>query len=72
MAQGYKRDESLRAVGLTKNQFYYKPKGTKPGKRKTELTRWRDPQTKQSHLIANTEVIKEIVELKLDQDHANR
>lgn len=71
MAQGYKRDESLRAVGLTKNQFYYKPKGTKPGKRKTDLTKWRDPQTKQSHLVANTEVVKEIVELKLDPDHAN-
>lgn len=71
ISQGYRRDESLRAVGLTKNQYYYKPKGTKPGKPKTEVTRWRDPKTKQYYNVANTEVVKQIVELKLNPDHAN-
>ena len=71
ISNGYKRDESLRLVGLSKHKYYYKSKVTKPGRQKTEVTKWRDPLTKQYHHVDNLEVIKEIVELKLDPDHAN-
>jgi transposase InsO family protein len=71
MHQGIKRDQCLEMVGLTKNQFYYQRTGKKPGRVKTETTTWRDPQTKIYHEVDNTEVVKQVVEIKLDPDHAN-
>lgn len=71
MNQGLKRDHCLELVGMTKNQFYYKSKGTKPGKQKTDTTKWRDPETKIYYDVDNADVVQQIVDLKLDPDHAN-
>lgn len=71
MGQGYRRNESLKAAGITKNQFYYKSKGTKPGKPKTEVTRWRDPKTRLIKNVPNADIVKQIVDIKVDPDHAN-
>jgi hypothetical protein len=38
MAQGLKRDKCLQICGLSKNQFYYKPKGGKRGRKKSKFT----------------------------------
>lgn len=71
MSNGMKRDHCLKLVGLTKNQFYYKSKGTRPGKQKSQYTKWRDPQTKISYNVDNKDVVKRIVEIKLDDDLPN-
>lgn len=71
MSSGMKRDHCLKLVGITKNQFYYKAKGTRPGKQKTQYTKWRDPQTKISYNVDNGDVVKRIVEIKLDDDFPN-
>lgn len=71
MGLGLNRDICLGIVGLTRNQFYYSAKGTKPGKGVSNYTLWRDPNTKQEHSIDNAEVVKKIVEIKLDPDLAN-
>ena len=38
MAKGLKRDKALAVCGLTKNEFYYKAKGGKVGRRKSKTT----------------------------------
>lgn len=71
MSKGLSRDNCLEIVSLTKNQFYHKPKGTKPGRTVTTVTKWRDPKSLEVHDISNEEVVKEIVSIKLDPDHSN-
>ena len=38
MAQGLKRDKVLAVCGITKNQFYHKPNGGKPGQKPSKFT----------------------------------
>lgn len=71
MGAGLKRDQCLAIVGLTRNQFYYQLKGTKPGKKASEITKFRDPKTLEEQEIDNAEVVKKIVEIKVDPDRAN-
>ena len=71
MSKGIKREESLRQSGLTRNQFYYKVKGNRRGRLKTETTKWRDPQTMKIYEVDNEQVTREIVDIKLDPDHPN-
>lgn len=71
MGLGLNRDVCLGIVGLTRNQYYYTAKGSKPGKGVSNDTFWRDPNTKQEHLIDNSEVVKKIVEIKLNPDLSN-
>ena len=71
MALGLKRDMCLKITGLTKHQLYYVSKGTKPGRRPTQTTQWRDPLTLITYSVANEEVVQKIVEIKLNPDQAN-
>ena len=71
MAAGLKRDQCLRITGLTKNQFYYVQKGTKPGRRPSDTTVWRDPSTLIKYEVDNRDVVQKIVEIKLNPDHTN-
>ncbi|MBK8514706.1 MAG: DDE-type integrase/transposase/recombinase [Saprospiraceae bacterium] len=71
MGQGLLRDQCLEIVGLSKNQFYYQAKGTRPGKSPTLTTAWRNPETYIVHQVDNQEVVKKVVAIKLDPDHAN-
>lgn len=68
MALGMTRDSCLDLVGLTKNQFYYKLTGTKPGKKPSGMTRWQDPRTRISYMVPNEEVVRKVVEIKLNPD----
>ena len=71
MSLGMRRDKCLEITGLTKNQFYYVSKGTKPGRRPSDITLWRDPLTLISYKVDNADVVTKIVEIKLDPDQAN-
>ncbi len=71
MSQGLNRDACLRITGLTKNQFYYIDKGTKPGKSVSHITPWRDPSSLINYEVDNRDVVQKIVEIKLDPDHTN-
>ena len=71
MGLGLVRDKCLEIVGLTRNQYYYKLKGTKPGKKATSVTKYRDPKTLEEQQIDNAEVVKKIVEIKVDPDRSN-
>lgn len=68
MALGLRRDRCLELTGLTRNEFYYQEKGMKPGKRASTMTRWRDPRTFQHYLVPNEEVIRKVVDIKLNPD----
>ncbi len=68
MAFGLRRDRCLDITGMTRNEFYYQEKGVKPGKRPSSMTRWRDPRTLQEYLVPNQEVVKKVVEIKLNPD----
>jgi putative transposase len=70
MSKGMNRDQCLEIVDLSKNQFYYTQKGTKPGRRPSTITKWRDPKTLIVKEVNNEEVILRAVEIKLDPDHA--
>ncbi len=71
MGQGLRRDECLRITRLTKDQFYYIEKGTKPGRSPSDTTPWRDPATLINYEFDNRDVVQKIVEIKLDPDHTN-
>lgn len=71
MSLGLKRDHCLSITGLTKNQFYYIQKGTKPGRGPSDVTVWRDPSTLIKYHVDNTDVVQKIVEIKVDPDQAN-
>jgi len=71
MSKGLKRDLCLSISGLTKNQFYYIEKGTRPGRKPTSATIWRNPEDMQEYLLDNADVVHKIVEIKLDPDLAN-
>jgi len=71
MNQGLSRDKCLDIAGLTKNQFYYEDKGSKPGRAVSQMTPWRDPSTLINYKVDNRDVVQKIVEIKLDPDHTN-
>lgn len=71
MSQGLTRDVCLDIVGLTKNQFYYKLKGTASGPGASLTTTWRDPCTLIKYEVDNVDVVHKIVEIKLNPDHTN-
>jgi len=71
MNKGLDRDTCLAITGLTKNQFYYTPTGTKKGKVASKNTPWRDPSTQILYEISNEDVVDKIVALKLDPDQTN-
>lgn len=71
MAKGLKRDHCLTILNITKSEFYYSSTGTKSGKSPSFWTNYRDPKTMKMKLVSNEDVVKRIIELKLDQDHPN-
>ncbi len=71
MSYGLKRDKCLSITGLTPNQFYYNEKGTKPGRRPSAVTLWRDPVTLIKHQVDNEDIVQKIVDIKLNPDLAN-
>lgn len=71
MSKGLVRDQCLGIVGLTKNQFYHKSKGIRPGRQATVTTPFRDPNTLQVKHRDDQQVIDQITSYKLDPDHAN-
>src|SRR5690606_25166845 len=71
MGQGLRRDNCLSILGLTKNQFYYKEKGTKPGKGVDKYTKRKDVKTQEEELVSTEVVVEEIVKMKQDPDQQN-
>jgi len=71
MSQGLSRDKCLAIVGLTKNQFYYQSNGLKPGRKRSDTTRWRNPHTLLTYEVSNNEVVDKIVDMKLNPDQTN-
>jgi transposase InsO family protein len=68
---GLSTDRCLEIVDLTKNQYYYKSKGTKPGKRASTVTLRKEQASANIIEVPNEKVVQRIVEIKLDSDHAN-
>jgi len=68
MGMGLRRDRRLDITGLSRNEFYFQEKGGKPGKRPSRMTRWRDPKTMMHYLIPNEEVVRQVVDIKLNPD----
>jgi predicted Zn-dependent protease with MMP-like domain len=70
-AQGLSLERCFEVTGLTKNQYYYKQSVKKRGRRPSTSTLYKDKSSKDTELIDNTTVVKRIVDIKLDPDHAN-
>jgi len=70
-SQGLSVDRCLSIVDLSKNQYYYKSKGTPRGRRPSQRTPRKESSSGKIHEVSNTDVVKRIVEIKLDPDHAN-
>lgn len=71
MSQGLKRDVCLAITRLTKDQFYYIQTGVKPGRRPSDTTIWRDPDTMIQYEVDNADVVQKVVEIKLNPDMPN-
>jgi len=62
---GVKLDKALKITGVSKNQYYYKAKSEKPGRKPTKNVVKRRADGSQS-LVSNDQIIDEIIETKLD------
>lgn len=71
MGQGLSRDKCLGITGLTKNQFYYNHKGSKPGKGVESYTRCKRAKSGEEQLVSTQIVVDEIVRMKQDPDQPN-
>jgi transposase InsO family protein len=70
-SQGLSLDRCFSITGLTKNQYYYKQSGNPRGKRPSTTTLYKDKSRGDELSIDNTSVVRRIVDIKLDPDHAN-
>ncbi|WP_235299801.1 hypothetical protein [Portibacter marinus] len=61
----------LEITYLSKHQLYYTPTGSKPGKRLTRFTLWKDTASGTKVQKPNAEVIDEIIEIRKDRDLPN-
>ena len=67
-SKGLRFQVCLDIVGLTRNQYYYKPTGEKSGKRPTTTTKYKDPQSKKITDVKNEVVVDKIIRIKQDVD----
>jgi len=65
-AQGLKRDRVLKLLGISKNQYYYRPKVGKRGGKKTSATRQASPDGKVE--CKNNEVVDQIKAIQNNPD----
>lgn len=70
-SKGISVSKCLSIIGLSKNQYYYKSNGKPIGRKPSKSTLRRNVKTGEEKLVCNTEVVTEIVKLKMDPDHAN-
>lgn len=70
-AQGLSLERCFAITDLTKNQYYYKPSGKKRGRRPSTSTLYKDNSSGGTESIDNSTVVRRIVDIKLDPDHAN-
>lgn len=70
-SHGLSLERCFAITGMTKNQYYYKQSGNKRGRRPSITTLYKDGSEGSTELIENTTVVKRIVDIKLDPDHAN-
>lgn len=71
MNYGLSRDAVLSITGLTKHQLYHKSKGSKPGKRPTHMTKWKDHTSQQIKERSNEELVGEIIKILSNPDLPN-
>lgn len=69
MSLGLKRDQALKIANITKDQFYYRQKGTKGGISASKTT-VRYDEDGNINSVPNDKVIKEIKDIKADPDRA--
>ncbi len=66
IALGMKRDNALSIAGLTRHQYYYKPKGGKRGRKASTHTVYIGNE--QESLVKNDDVLEQIKEVQADKD----
>ena len=70
-SQGLALAHCFAISGISKNQYYYKRTGRGKGKRPSTSTPHKEKSSGELTLVDNTDVVRRIVEIKLDDDHAN-
>lgn len=68
---GLSLERCFAIAGLSKNQYYYKQSGKKRGRGPSTTTLYKDKVSKNTELVPNTTIVRRIVDIKLDSDHAN-
>jgi len=68
---GLTRDTVLTLTGLTKHHLYYESIGTKPGKRPTRMTKFKDHATQLIKDRPNEELVKAIITILSNPDLPN-
>ncbi len=66
-----KRDSCLAIIEMTTNQFYHTPSKGKAGRKKSSLTKYRNPKSMVVSMKPNEDVVMEAIGINLDPDHAN-
>lgn len=70
-SQGLVLSRCFAISGISKNQYYYKRTGRAKGKRPSVSTAHKDRSSGVLTSVDNTDVVRRIVEIKLEVDHAN-
>lgn len=63
---GLRRDKTLSIISLSRHQYYYKPKGSRPGRKPSQTTMKKVQQ--QNIEVSNQEVIEQIKDTQSDPD----
>ena len=69
--EGLSVQRCMNLVGITANQYYHKSSGRSVGRRPSQVTKHICPHTQQESEVDNSEVVKKVVQIKLDPDQAN-
>jgi len=71
MNLGLRRAQVLSITGLTKHQLYHTSTGEKPGKRATQVTKWKDHESQLVIDRPNEELVEAIIEILANPDLPN-
>jgi len=70
-ALGLSKKQYMSIAGISRSQYYYKPKSGKTGKRATQSTRWQNHETYQVVIRSNEKVVEDFCTVKEDSNQGD-
>lgn len=68
---GLSKKQCMSIAGISRSEYYYKPKEGKAGKRATQTTSWQNHETQQLEIHTNEKVVEQICAIKADSNQGD-